>query len=107
MSYIIPDNLRKIMINKLKKQNNTEIAIIIEESVFNFFGKWIKKYPKTVKLKNSLCRNLYTSKMRQIYHFFKKNSYIKYNNEELLKNKEKLKLLEREEDNISTPTKLL
>lgn len=94
----ICNNLRNKMINKLitifeSEENEVkkkEMATIIEKSVYNFFENWIKTHPQSFKLNKTLCRNLYTSKMRQIYHFFKKNSYIKYNNAKILRNKKKL-----------------
>jgi len=73
------------------KSNKKQIAKIIEQSVYNFCSDFFQKHDKTDNLKKNSLRKLYIAKNRQIYHFFKKKSYISYNNTELLNDLEKLK----------------
>ena len=98
--------------NKTKNDTSTGnaerhkiLAKIIEQSVFDFFQLWVQNHPKTKKLKNVLCRNLYTSKMRQVYHFLKEDSYIQYNNRKLLRNENELKKIAFMHYTVLCPTK--
>ena len=84
--------MRKKYVKKFETilSGDLESAEIIEESVYRFWMKWSETRYRFHSLKAPKQVNMYLAKLRQIYHLFKKDSYLKIKPE---LDKEKLKYI--------------
>ncbi len=90
MSFVI-NKIRAKLIAKMIVvcDGNVENAKIIDQSVYDFTMHTVKKDPRA----KFLFRELYINKMRQLYLYFKKDSYLNLSkhSEKVMQDPEKLK----------------
>ena len=80
--------IRSQMIEKLNKiTDDEEKSRLIETSVYDFVNAFIKKFSKT---KSITWKKLYIAKLQQVYHLLKKNTYLNFENDNLLNDIPKL-----------------